>query len=324
MANHVPSALFIFSEEGREYVEKVRDNPHGTQLTSVSIETLLANETEYLPMCDHVVVCGSLDVIKKVMSFGMEYNFSIGFVPLPAQKSFINCYGLPNNTAEAISLALSDEPKNFDVVLCNDHIVIFKASVGRIPLVDSPQNTGKARIIWNGLKKITSLRLLPFTITAAGKNNATISTAASGCVVLANPDLSFASDLIGDDSSSFDELVSMVVVAPISIIAYLALMLRTLTGTKTGSVPDSIGHIKSPQIMLQSEVELSVTVDGENVTKTPVDCRVISGAIKINHGKDPAIENRRSAPGREKFVTKSLPAGKELEKARNKRIPFQT
>ena len=324
MAKHLASALFIFSEEGRDYIEQVRDNPHGTQITSVSIETLLANETEYLQTCGHVVVCGSLDVIKKVMSFGMEYNFSIGFVPLPAQKSFINCYGLPNNTAEAISLALSDDPKDFDVVFCNDQIVIFKASVGRIPLVDSPQNTGKARIIWNGLKKITSLRLLPFTITATGKNNATISTAASGCVVLANPDLSFASDLIGDDSSSFDELVSMVVVAPISIIAYLALMLRTLTGINTGSVPDSIGHIKSPQITLQSEVELSVTVDGEGATKTPVDCRVISDAIKINHGKDPAVENRRSAPGREKFVTKSLPSGKELEKARNKRIPFFT
>lgn len=210
MAKHLASALFIFSEEGRDYIEQARDNPHGTQIKSVSIETLLANETEYLQTCGHVVVCGSLDIIKKVMSFGMEYNFSIGFVPLPAQKSFINCYGLPNNTAEAISLALSDDPKYFDVVFCNDQIVIFKASVGRIPLVDSPQNTGKTRIIWNGLKKITSLRLLPFTITAAGKNNTTISTAASGCLVLANPDLSFASDLIGDDSSFFDDLVSMV------------------------------------------------------------------------------------------------------------------
>lgn len=75
---------------------------------------------------------------------------------------------------------------------------------------------------------------------------------------------------------------------------------------------------------MQSEIELSVNVDGEDITKTPVDCRVISDAIKINHGKDPAVENRRSAPGREKFVTSSLPSGKELEKARNKRIPFFT
>ena len=67
-----------------------------------------------------------------------------------------------------------------------------------------------------------------------------------------------------------------------------------------------------------------ILLSGEEGGKTPVDCRVIANAIKINHGKDLLLENKRSAPGSEKYTTKSLPLGKELLKAKNKRIPFFT
>jgi len=101
-------------------------------------------------------------------------------------------------------------------------------------------------------------------------------------------------------------------------------MFRIVTGKISKTIPDSIGFIKSPQINLKSESELNVYIDGEKEGKTPIDCRVIANAIKINHGKDPLLENRRSAPGNEKYTTKSLPLGKELLKAKNKRIPFFT
>ncbi len=324
MAEHVPSGLYIFSEEGQGNLEWVRENPYGTQITPVSIDTLRGNEIEYLEDCGHVVVCGPLAVIKEVMHFGMEYHFSIGFIPLPTQISLLSCYGLPKDPEEILSLALSSDPKDLDIVLCNDQILLFKGRIGRIPLVDYPENTNKAKIIFRGLKRITSLELLPFTITTKGKNKSVLSTAICGCMLFVNPERSFASSLIAHDSSFSDGMVSMVLVAPISVIDYFRLMFRTLVQRKSVTIPDSIGHIKSPHILFQSERELNVLIDGESTTKTPVECRVIPGAIKINHGKDPEVESKRSRPGREKFATNTLPVGKELEKAQNKKIPFFT
>lgn len=101
-------------------------------------------------------------------------------------------------------------------------------------------------------------------------------------------------------------------------------MFRIITGRISRTIPDSIGFIKSPHINLETENDLNFYIDGEEGGKTPVDCRVIANAIKINHGKDLLLENKRSAPGSEKYTTKSLPQGKELLKAKNKRIPLFT
>ena len=324
MTNHVSSALFIYSEEGQEFAAKIAENSHGIDITPVPISVILDSENEYLQNCRHVVVCGPITVIKKVMQWAMEYQFSLGFIPLPSQTSLIGSYGLRKKPTDRGFLALRNDPRNLDIVLCNNQILLFKASVGLIPLVDNPEKTSKIKLLINGLKQLFSMHLLPFTIRTSGKNNAELSTAACGCLLFANPEHSFASRLIAHDSSFTDGLLSMVVVAPISIVSYFRLMYRILTGKISSTVPDSIGFIKSPHINLESEYGLNVYVDGEEGGKTQVDCRVIPNAIKINHGKNLVLENKRSAPGSEKHITKSLPLGKELPKAKNKRIPFFT
>ncbi len=324
MADFVSSALFVYSEEGREFAVKIAENSHGVDITPVPIEILLDSEKEYLQNCRHVVVCGPLHIIKKVMRLAMEYQFSLGFIPLSSQPSLIRSYGLPEDFTETVSLALRNDPRNLDIVLCNDQILLFKASVGLIPLIDNPESTNKIKLVVNGVKRLFSLYLFPFTIKTSGKNSTELSTAACECVLFANPEHSFASRLIAHDSSFTDGLLSMIIVAPMSIIDYFRLMFRMLTGKTPSTIPDSIGFIKSPHINLESEYRLNVYIDGEEGGKAPVDCRVIADAIKINHGKDLVLENKRSAPGCEKYITKSLPLGKEVLKTKNKRIPFFT
>ncbi|MFT5702453.1 MAG: putative hydrophobic protein (TIGR00271 family) [Desulforhopalus sp.] len=324
MADYASSALFVYSKEGQDFVAKIMQIPHGVDITPIPIEVVLGSEKEYFQNCQHVVVCAPIHFIKKVMHLAMEYQFSLGLIPLPSQTSLIKNYGLPRDLTEAVFLALRSDPRNLDIVLCNDQIVLFKASIGRIPLVDNPEESSKIRLLYNGLKDLISLRLLPFSIKTEGKNSAKLSTAACGCILFTNPAHNFASRMVTHDSSFTDGLVSMVVVAPISFIDYFRLWFQILTGKISSTVPDSIGFIKSPHINLESENEMNVYIDGEKGGKIPVDCRVIPEAIKMNHGKDLVLENNRSAPGSEKYITKSLPVGKEILKARNKRIPFFT
>ncbi|MFW2366077.1 MAG: DUF389 domain-containing protein [Desulforhopalus sp.] len=322
MTEYVSSALFIYSQEGHQHVDQVSENPYGTSIVAVPFEELLKDEKRHLPGVSHVVVCGELDVIKKVIALAREYHFSVGFIPLDSQPYLYHSYGVPKEFREALSLALRSDPKEMDLVLCNGHIVLLKATVGRIPLVDTPESAGKAGILISAFKKISSLRLLPFTITTSGSNVSELSTAACGCILFSSPDRVFASGLTGHDSSFSDGLLSLVVVAPMSIVDYLMLMLQTMIGVREGALPDSIGFIKSPAVIVTTEERLPVVIDGEQATQTPIDCSVIKAAVRINHGKDPLLESKRSAPGKEKFITRSLPAGKELAKARNKHLPF--
>lgn len=220
MADHVSSALFIYSEEGQDFAAKIAENSHGVDITPVPVKAFLGSKKEYLQNCLHVVVCGPLHVIKKVMHLAMKYQFSLGFIPLPSQQSLIRSYCLPRDFTEAASLALRSDPRDLDIVLCNDQILLFKASVGLIPLVDNPEKMNKMKLVINGLKQLFSLHLFPFTIKASGKNNAELSTAACGCLLFANPEHSFASRLIAHDSSFTDGLLSMVVVAPMSVVDF--------------------------------------------------------------------------------------------------------
>lgn len=325
MSGHITSALFVFSDAGKEHIELVEQNPHGTAITSVSFNNLQKNPSPILNDVTHVVICAELDIIKKVMNYSLEYGFSIGLLPLPSQRAIIQCYAIPKIASEAISLALVDEPSPIDLVFCNDKILLFKGSIGRIPLVDNPDNTSKIRIILNGLKDIVSLKLLSFTITTNGSNKATITTAACGCMMFENPERSFASGAISHDSSFTDKMVSTVIVAPFSIVAYFKLMLTRLFSSPVANrIPDSIGHIKSPHFTIDSEKELNVLIDGKNLTKTPLECRVIPAAIRLNHGKDQESGKQRTSPDKEKILIKSLPVGKELLKAKNAKVPFFT
>ncbi len=100
------SALYVYTEKGRENLDWVRNNPHGTHITPVDIDTLLENESKFLEKCQHMVICAPLTSIKKIMFLAMEYHFSLGIIPLPGQKSLDRCYGIPQNPEDILSLAL--------------------------------------------------------------------------------------------------------------------------------------------------------------------------------------------------------------------------
>jgi len=326
MNGYVESALFIYNEEGKEYEDAVVNNPHGVAVTSVPIEEFNEKTAEFLNTFSHVLVAAELKVVKQVMQHAIDLNLTMGLLPLPDQKTLRRSYLLPKDTDEMISLGLSDEAIELDIVYCNDTILLFKGLVGRIPLIDNLSNTSKLSIVVDGLRKITSLKLLPFEITSEGKSVTKVKTAASGCMILEHSEKSFSSSMIGHNTSRMDGLISTVIVAPISVVDYLKLMwARVLFSGESKRVPDSIGFIKSPEITIDSDSPLNFNIDGEDLTTLPVHIEVKTAALKLNFKPEEGEERSLAGGDRtEKFVTSSLPAGKELTKARNRKVPFFT
>lgn len=326
MAGYVDSALFIYSEAGEIYLNLIGQNPQNVTISPVPIAEFRLDPDTFIDRSSHLLVSAELGDIKEVMKQVIGQNVSIGLLPLPGQQMLSRCYVIPGDPGEMLSIALQNESTEVDIVFCNEEILLFKGVIGRVPLFDSLSDASKIGIIWNGLKQIFSLYLLPFNIEVKGKKiNKKTETAASGCLILENAEGSFAPEMIGHDCSFDDGMVSALIVAPFSIMDYLKLMwLRVRSNFHISKIETSIGYIKSPELIIGSDKELQITIDGEKSSVTPAHFRVVPAALRINQGKTKSARKKIKVGKSEKLATKYLPAGKELSKAVNRKVPFFT
>jgi len=323
--DYVASALFVYTEEGSAFIDPLQQNSLGVTVTAVAFETLQQNPANTLREANHIVIAGTLDFHKEIAQYALEYDFSLGIIPLPEQKGLARSLGLFDNLDELIEVALRKDFQAIDLILCNDKILFFKASIGRIPLIDTPARTSRLQIFWNGLKTLWSLKLLPFSITAGGEKKTEIQTAASGCMIIQHHKRSLASKLIAHDSSNTDGMISLVIVAPFSVVDYIKFFFQTLTRSgDEKSLPTGAGYVKSPEIIIETEEPLNVDIDGESVTTTPLHCKVMPGALRINLGEELSATDKKTKKVTEQVNVKALPAGKELIKAKNRKVPVFT
>jgi len=326
MPDYVASALFVYTEEGSSFIEPLQRNPHGTTITPIAFEALQKDAANILQKASHVVMSGSMGFLKEMVRFAIEYRFSFGLIPLlPAQNNLARSLILPDDLEGLIDTSLRQDAQESDIIFCNDKILFFKASIGRIPLIDNPVRTNRLWMFWEGLRKLWTLRLLPFTITASGEKKTVIKTAACGCMIVQYHKGSLASRLILQDSSPIDGMISLVLVAPFSMIDYVRFLVHTLTRSEDDTtIPESTGYIRYPEITIETEEPLQVEIDGEQTATTPLHCRVLPGAIRINLGVELAGRDIKVKKTKERINIKALPAGKELLKAKNAKIPLFT
>jgi uncharacterized hydrophobic protein (TIGR00271 family) len=322
MTEYVTSALFVHTQDTVHLIKPLQNNSMGTRITPVAFDALMQNPQEQLEGVAHVVVAGTLDVIKAVLRLALKYQFTIGIIPTKKQKHLIKFYDLPKNPSAAAELALRQDGQNIDLILCNGEIMLFKAVIGRIPFLDTPAKASWIQILINALKKFVGFRLYTFKFGTAGKQE--IDTAASGCMILQHHTGSFAARLISHDHSFTDGMASLVISAPISIIAYLKLLRQALRSSKKfKTLPSSIGYIKSPQIDIEPNTQQDVIIDDQHATHTPLHCETLRQAVRVNVGKSLQEESESPTDVREKIDIANLPTEKELLKVKQqKRIPF--
>jgi len=325
LSDYVASALFVFTEESASFADSLQKNTLGVSVTPVAYETLRQNPADILQGADHVVISGNMVFLKEMVQHSLEHDFSIGLIPLPEQKELSRSMALPDDIDGVIDRALRKNVQAIDLILCNEKILFFKASIGRIPLIEKPFQTSRLSILWDGVTKLWSLRLLPFSISAACEPKINVQTAACGCMILQQHKRSLASKLISHDSSPVDGMISLVIVAPFSVVDYVKFVFQTLTRSgKDTSIPESTGYIESPQITIETEEPLPVYIDGEHASTTPLHCRVLPGALRIYLGEELIASDKKGKKVKEQIHVKALPAGKELIKAKNRKIPLFT
>ena len=321
MNDHVNSALFVYVPETEHFCRQLLENPFQVTITPVPIAAFLKEPKALLAGTGHVVFSGPFEDFKRIIRLATQYKFSVGLVPMAEQKRLVRCYDLPSQPEAAIDLALRRDGQMIDLILCNDEILLFKATIGRLPLLDVSKGSGPIALVGEAFKKIIGLRLLKFTFkTGEGTR---IKTAACGCMIIQRHKRSLASRLIAHDSSLTDGMISLLVSAPFSITEYVKFLFQAYRKREdTRQLPSTIGYIKASQIDIETKLEHIVTIDERQVTRTPLHCTALPQAIRLNVGEALREKGKKTQPAKETIKTENLPTGKEITKATKKKIPF--
>jgi len=322
MNDHVSSALFVYTSESLHFRERLLSNTLGTEINPVAFDALMADPASFLGDVGHVVVSGSLDVIKTVLDLSMTYRFGVGILPMASQKELVKFYDLPKDLDAAVDLALRKDTQNVGLTLCNGKILLFKATVGWIPVLDAPGDTSRWSLLVSAVKKFINIKLLKFDFRAGSERK--ITTAATGCMIVLHHKGNLAEKLIPEEGTDKDTMVSMLATAPISIIAYFRFLLRLLGIIKGRKrLPSAVGYLRSTKIVVEPETELDVLIDGEPGGRTPLCCEVIPEAVHVNIGPGVRVKSEGQPSVKEKIDVHHLPMGKELPRAiKKQKIPF--
>lgn len=319
---YVRAALFIHShtEDSKQLIHAIENNPFGSRITPIPFDSFIKDVEKSLTNVDHVVMSGSMDNLKFILKLAVDYKFTVGVLPLASQKSLSISLEHYKETDKAIELSLRQDSQLMDLILCNGIIVLFKASIGRVPLLDIDRDIGFFEFISKALSSFKGMKFLKFNIVTA--NNKKISTAASGCMIVQHYKKSLASRLIHHDSSARDGAISLIITSPFSVIAYFKFLIQTWRRSSAHQkLPSAVGYIKSSKLDIESEIELAVSIDGKNETHTPVHCEVIKDALRINLGEWLEQENNVKI-SQEYIMTDNIPDEKELQKTVGTSIPF--
>ena len=319
--SYVSSSLFIYTDESQHLVEKIQGNDFATSISAAIFSDFIENPEHFLKNITHVVVSSVLDDVKQILNLAMQHKFSVGLIPLESQKKLIKSLELNTDADKAIEQALRQDPPLMDLIICNGTILLSRASIGRIPLLDESSDLGFFDFFTKAINKFKGMKLLKFSFTTA--NDKKIITAASGCMILQHSKDSLAARLISSDNSVRDGSISLIISSPFSIIDYLKFLIQAWRRSSSQKkLPAGIGYIKSNKILIESGTELSVFIDGNNETHTPVQCETIKDAIRINIGDWLVKESENATIAKERIRTDNLPDQLELVKSVDKKIPF--
>ncbi len=321
MNEHVDTALFVYAPEAEYLREQLLENTFKVTVAPVTLAAFFEAPKAFLLTNNHVVFSGPLEDFKRILWLATQHNFSVGLVPLAEQKRLSRCYDIPEQTEAAIDLALRRDGHWIDLILCNDVILLFKATIGCLPLLEGSGAQGLVPIIRRAFKKFIGLRLLKFTFTTG--EGTKIKTAACGCMIIQHHKRSLASRLIDHDSSLTDGMISLIVSAPFSLTEYLKFLFQVVR--KKGNsrqLPHTIGYIKTPQVNIETEREFAVIIDDQETTSTPLHCTTLPQAVRVNVGEALREKEKQQQTVKEIIRTENLPVGKEIAKATRKKIPF--
>ena len=316
---------YIYGEMEEAFLDKCRTILQGERVTYLPLSQMHAiEEGKYT----HLMMTGRIDEIKEAITYAELVGMSIGIVPFPTQKKLMRTFALPSNLSECIALAKEPAEKKIDLFFCNDELVIQDVVIGDAPPLDTYDAVLKEKsffsrlqLFFHTLQKVKRLHHTRVTLT--DENEKAIRVSAVGLVGLEYPNGTFASRLIASQINATDGKLSLLILAPVSMLQYIGYLFYSLFSQwKSEQLPKSLGFVRSNYLKIETEKPLEVLVDSEVRLETPVMLRSTKEDLQLSVGEAFWEKQGENVKGRNSVKIDHLPRDEESVNYLAKAIPL--
>jgi len=321
----ISNVAYFYGTVEEAYLDKIKTQLEEEKVAYFSLSQMCSIELDNFA---HLIVSGTLKEIKEVLEFALRYDKSVGIVPLPKQKELMKTFELSSKLDESISQALLRSEEKIDILFSNDEIVLQEVVIGDAPPLDQFETSLKEKslfkrvqLFFHTIGKVKDLHHTKMKLTDAKSNE--IKFSAVGLVGIEYNNATFASKLISKQINSSDGKLSLVILAPISMVQYMSYLFKSLVSRWTPErLPESVGYIRTSALKIESGRPLTVLIDSDVKQETPVQLKTQEKALALSVGEKFWEKQSSETNGKDSIKIDHLPSDEESAGYLSKSIPF--
>lgn len=263
------------------FAERLRENGQIKLVRPEQAEALPAAIREHAGQVDRIVLGGGDGTVNLALDALLEVNLPVGLLPLGTANDLARSLEIPENVDEAINIILRGHLRKVDVARANDVSFINAIGIGMGPQMtramdsDTKSRFGVLAYLIALARVFRRQRDFAARLESDGgrhEGRYLQITVANG--IHYGGGMTVAADARLDDGQ-----LDVLLVRGQSRWSLLSNMLRMKLGQTRNA--DTLSHWRCSQLSIETEHELEVTADGEFLTCTPVECKIMPGALEF-------------------------------------------
>jgi uncharacterized hydrophobic protein (TIGR00271 family) len=276
-----------------------------------ALQALPWGDRDSVPAGARVVLYLGDEQVRDVAPLALERRWQVGLLPHPDANQSCAALGVSGKPEELLAHYNETEPLAVDVLTCNDELVFSSVVIGRV-LTLRPYDINRPQTRWSffsgALRALGKLRLAEYRLTTAKERK--IRLAAVGLIVLSHTQSRLLGRNFIDNFNVADGRLSMLALAPRSILGYLWFMLRLMLPNKFSleKLPGSIALVETNHLLLQTDPGCEYLLDGKPVHANEIEFRILEQRLELLPG--PALIRQAAEP-----------SGSDKEKVRLQHVP---
>ncbi|RLQ21607.1 TIGR00341 family protein [Seongchinamella sediminis] len=282
-------------------------------------------ERESLADASRVLLWLGDEQVRELASLGIERQWRIGLLPHPDAREACTALGVKGEPAGLTAHYRGVEPVAADALSCNGELVFSSVVIGSV-LSLRPQDINRRSTTWSlfrgALRGLGKLSLRRFRLVTAKEQS--VDFAALGMVAVAHTQSALVSRRFDDDLSAADGRVSLLAMAPRSIIGYLWFVFRLLLPGRISlsRLPDSLALVQSARLQLEAADGFEYLLDNKPVHARELELEIRPQALSLLPG--PALRGTASTSvsSKETLRLNHIPVSEAARAMSGKHLPL--
>ena len=262
--------------------------------------------------------------IRELVPLALEKQWEVGLLPHPASEQAARALGVKGGLEEVFRHYQQVETIEADVFTCNDQPVFSSVIIGEVLAFrpyDVTRPPTRRGYFLGALEAARGLRLRSFRLTTGKEQK--IHLAALGMVAMEHTQSTRIGRGFAEALSISDGRLTVLALAPRSVVSYLGLLVRLLIPRKIrlSRLPGSVGLIRSDRVLLEAPRGVDYALDGSLASAKSLELRVLDQRMRLLPG--PALVPREDQQqGKDTVKMGHLPVDETARQLVEKPLPL--